>query len=219
MSHDEPEWLGALRAVGYSAVVSDCCDAIGLRHQTLSPGILPVTSQDQVLIGFARPAAASGVLAPPAAPYAAEIGYIDSLNPDDVVIASADQPVAFWGELFSTAAQVRGAVGAVVDGAIRDVSRIRAIGWPVFATSVRPSDSLGRLSITQVDEPISVRGVMVARGDLVVADADGVVIVPEAEAERVARLAIAKATTETQARALLKDGALLKDAWDRFGVL
>jgi 4-hydroxy-4-methyl-2-oxoglutarate aldolase len=219
LSNPEEIRLDVLRSVGYSAVVSDCCDAVGLRHQTLTPGIVPITSDAEVLIGLARPVFASGVRAAPARPYEAEITYIDSLGPDDVVVAVADQPVAFWGELFSTAARARGAVGGVIDGAIRDTARIRALGWPVFATSTRPTDSLGRLSIVHQDDPVTIRGVTVELGDLVVADADGVVVVPRSAMADVIKLALAKAATEGHARELLLQGSLLRDAWDRFGVL
>jgi 4-hydroxy-4-methyl-2-oxoglutarate aldolase len=211
--------LEELRQSGYSAVISDCCDRLGLRGQTLTPGIVPVAGGGRCLAGFARPVRAIGVDTVPARPYGAEIDFIDSLEPDDVVVAATEAPVAFWGELFSTAARARGAAGAVIDGLIRDSVRIAALGWPVFATGTRPTDSLGRLSIAQADVVLTIRGVAVARGDLVVADADGVVVVPQARAEEAIRQALVKARAESAARALLADGAFLRDAWDRFGVL
>jgi regulator of RNase E activity RraA len=75
------------------------------------------------------------------------------------------------------------------------------------------------VSIRSVDEPIEVGGVVVHSGDLVVADRDGIVVVPAAVATEVARAAIAKAGIESDARQLLLNGALLADAWERYGVL
>jgi 4-hydroxy-4-methyl-2-oxoglutarate aldolase len=211
--------VAELRRVGYSAVVSDCCDHIGLRGQTLAPGILPLDVADGVLVGLARPTRSVAVDSLPEQPYETEIAFIDSLRPDDVVVASVPAPVAFWGELFSTAARARGAVGVVVDGLVRDQGRIKAMGFPMFARGGRPTDSLGRIRMAEHDVPVVVGGVQVSRWDLVGADVDDVVVVPQEAAVEVARRAVAKATTENHARALIEGGALLRDAWLTYKVL
>jgi regulator of RNase E activity RraA len=192
---------------------------VGLRGQTLAPGILPVSPATGVLVGLARPSRSVAVDTMPAQPYAMEIAFIDSLGTDDVVVASVPAPIAFWGELFSTAARARGAAGVVVDGLVRDQRRIADMGFPVFSRGGRPTDSLGRIAMVEHDVPVVVAGVQVATGDLVVADIDGVVVVPAEAALEVTQRAIAKATTENNARALIEGGALLRDAWDRFKVL
>jgi 4-hydroxy-4-methyl-2-oxoglutarate aldolase len=203
----------------YAAVISDCCDAVGLRDQALAAEIRPLVNGDEVLAGWARPALSTAVDSIPDAPYEREIDYIDSLGTDEVVVARCEGG-AFWGELFSTAARARGAVGAVVDGLIRDRSRIAEVdGFVVHATGTHPTDSLGRCSITVRDEPIPVGGVSVVPGDLVVADVDGVVVVPRAGAEEVVTRALEKATKETDSRQLLARGALLREAWDVHRVL
>jgi regulator of RNase E activity RraA len=107
----------------------------------------------------------------------------------------------------------------VVDGLVRDQARIGALGFPVFARGARPTDSLGRISISERDVSIEIAGVIVSPGDLVVADVDGVAVVPVEATAEVAARAIEKATTENNARELLEGGALLRDAWDRFRVL
>lgn len=213
------ELVETLRRVGYSAVVSDCCDQVGLRDQTMSAGITPVSGGPGVLVGFARPVLSVAVDRTPDEPYRAEIDFIDSLGPDDVVAATVEAPGAFWGELFSTAAKARGAAGVVVDGLVRDQARIRQLGFPVYARGARPTDSLGRISISGCDTATLIGGISVAPGDLVVADVDGVTVVPVDAIEEVATRAIEKATTENHAREMLEGGALLRDAWDRFRVL
>ncbi len=217
--NDRAAMLETLRRVAYSAVVSDCCDQVGLREQTMSAGIEPVSGGTEVLIGFARPVRSVAVEDIPDEPYGAEIDFIDSLRRDDVVVGTVEAPGAFWGELFSTAAKARGAVGAVVDGLVRDQARIRELGFPVFARGGRPTDSLGRVSIREHDVPLTIGGIKVSPGDLVVADIDGVAVVPADATEDVATRAIAKATTENEARELLEGGALLRDAWNRYRVL
>ena len=211
--------LPLLRRLAHAAVMSDCCDQVGRRDRTLLPGLSPQTSTAIVIVGFARPVMASAVSEAPAEPYANEVAYIDALEPDDVVVARTDPVCAFWGELFSTAAMARGAVGAVIDGYVRDTAKIAELGWPVLARGTMPTDSLGRLSIQQMDEPIELLGVSVRRHDLVVADGDGVVIVPAEVAQDVAMRAIEKASTESSARAMLSAGAYLRDAWERYRVL
>ncbi len=211
--------LVSFRQAAYSAVVSDCCDNVGLRHRTLGTGLRPMFSDMPVIVGFARPVRAIAVGEAPLQPYAAEVAYIDSLEAGDVVVAVTDPVGAFWGELFSTAAVARGAAGAVIDGLVRDTRLIAALGWPMLARGTRPTDSLGRLSIVESDIPVQILGVTVARGDLVVADEDGTVVVPAAAAEEVVARAIEKAKIESSARLMLRGGAYLRDAWERFKVL
>jgi 4-hydroxy-4-methyl-2-oxoglutarate aldolase len=211
--------LSVVRERCYAAVISDCCDAVGLRARALAPRIAPFIGGDRVLAGWARPALSRPVDAIPDAPYSNEIDYIDSLGLDDVVVARCDG-AAFWGELFSTAARARGAVGAVIDGLIRDRARIAELeDFVVHATGSHPADSLGRCSITQRDRPVTIGGVSVGRGDLVVADVDGVVAVPCDAVEEVVARALEKAAKETGSRAMLARGSLLRDAWDVHGVL
>jgi 4-hydroxy-4-methyl-2-oxoglutarate aldolase len=211
--------LDALSAHGYAAVVSDACDRLGLRHQTMSPGISPLSGPG-MLVGWARVARSESVDEPPPVPYAAEIAFLDDLKPGDLVVATAGgTPAAIWGELFSAAAMARGARGAVVDGLMRDLERVRVLGFGVHARGTRPTDSLGRVSLADTHGPAQVAGVTVANGDLVVADTDGVVVVPAEAAEEVTSYALEKATTERKGLALLRDGAMLHEVWTRYRVL
>lgn len=203
----------------YSAVFSDVCDRLGERAVTADPRIMPMAAVRDTMVGWARTARSVAVEDVPARPYGTEIDYIDSLTPGDVVVLRVEAPAAAWGELFSTAAQARGARGAVVDGLVRDRARIEATGFPVFGTGARPVDSLGRVSIAEQDEPVDCGGVRVRTGDLVVADVDGVTFVPRRLAEQAVSLALDKAKTENTARDLLRRGAYLRDAWNRYGVL
>lgn len=211
--------LDAVAAVTSSAVFSDICDALGLRNQTASPGIVPL-GRPCTLVGWARTALSVPVEAPPARHYGGEIDFIDGLRAGDVaVVDCSGRPAAAWGELFSTAAKGRGARGAVIDGLVRDRRKIGELGFPVFGRGVRPTDSLGRVSLQEVDVPVTLGGVTVHPGDLVVADEDGVTVVPRDRAAETIDLALAKAATENKARDLLLGGGKLADVWERFRVL
>lgn len=202
----------------YSAVFADVCDKLGFRNTSVGRLLAPRTGSG-VLVGWARTAKSQAVSEPPLRHYGAEIDYIDSLKPGDVVVASVDGTAAFWGELFSAAATGRGCRGAVIDGFMRDETRVSDVGFPVWAKGALPTDSLGRISISQQDVEIAIDGVPVSRGDLVIADSDGVTIVPAAIAIRAIEEARQKASTETAAKATLMAGATLKDVWEKYRVL
>ncbi len=211
--------LDAVARVAYSAVFSDVCDALGLRSQTAGPGLLQLAGSG-TLIGWARTAVSRPVEAAPARPYGNEIDFIDSLRSGDVAVVSCTQaPVAAWGELFSTASKGRGARGAIIDGYVRDRSKIESLGFQVFARGCRPTDSLGRISIAEADVTIDLGGVSLRSGDLIAADSDGVTIVPRDAAVAAIRLAVEKASTENQARELLLQGGYLAEVWEKFRVL
>ena len=211
--------LDAVAAVTGSAVFSDVLDKMGLREQTVSPGVVPL-GRGGTLVGWARTALSVPVEVPPARHYGGEIDFIDGLRPGDVaVVDCSGRPAAAWGELFSTAATGRGARGAVIDGLIRDRRKIAELGFPIYARGHRPTDSLGRVSIQQTDVVIRLGGVQIAPGDLIVADEDGITVVPRAHAAEATERAVIKATTENKARDLLLGGGTLAEVWERFRVL
>jgi regulator of RNase E activity RraA len=149
------------------------------------------------------------------------MALVDDLARDEVVVfgCGASRRIAPWGELLSTASRARGAAGCVTDGFVRDVRAIRAMRFPVFHGGIAPLDSKGRGVVAEIDVAIECAGVAVAPGDLVVGDADGVVVVPQAvEAEALAR-AFDKVTGEDRTREELAAGAKLADVFAKYRVL
>ena len=211
--------LNGLARVTYSAVFSDVCDRLGYRNQTAEPGIVPLAGKG-VVVGWARTVWSRPVEQPPERHYGAEIDFLDSLRPGDVTVMNcSERPAAAWGELFSTASVGRGARGAIIDGYIRDREKIDALGFPVLGRGCRPTDSLGRVSTQAIDIDIEFASVKVSTGDLVVADMDGVTIVPRAIAEEAINLAIEKASLEDGARDLLLAGGKMAEVWEKYRVL
>src|SRR5215218_886850 len=166
----------------HSAVLSDVLDGLGLRDQAMRPFVRPL-DDERVLFGRAR----TGLYMPVYSvrdgenPYEVEIALVDDLKPGDVAVFACGGPtdrIAPWGELLSTAAQVRGAAGCVTDGLVRDVRQIRAMGFPVFHGGIGPLDSKGRGKMMELDCRVVCAGVEVSAGDYVFGDADGVVVVP-----------------------------------------
>jgi regulator of RNase E activity RraA len=114
---------------------------------------------------------------------------------------------------------MRGAVGCVTDGLVRDVRQIRSAGFPVFHGGIGPLDSRGRGKMMALDVPIACGGAPVCPGDLVFGDADGVVVIPHDIAEEVIPAALKKVDGEDHTRRELLAGALLRDVYEKYGVL
>jgi regulator of RNase E activity RraA len=204
----------------YTGVLSDACDAVGLRDRALRPDVRPL-DESRVLAGRAKTVVWGPMFHVPERPYDLEIAAVDSLRPGEafVMAVGRSERIVPWGELLSTATLARGGRGAVLDGLVRDSARIRAMGLPVFCTGRRPYDSCGRGVVVAFDVPITIDGVEAHPGDLVFGDADGVVIVPRAaEAEVLAR-AWAKVAGEDTTRDALRAGRTLGDVYREHGVL
>ncbi len=203
-----------------SAILSDSLDAAGLRGQVMAARIVPLR-QDARAVGRARTVQFLADETDPRDSYGAAMDFIDSLDPGSVpVIATGeDDRTAYWGELFSAAAKGHGAVGTVCDGPIRDVPKVRALGYDVFAPASRPLDFRGRMRVVSAGEPVRCGGVPVSPGDLVLADEDGVVVLPQAVEADVLRRAVERATAEKTVLEELLAGASLREVWERWHVL
>ncbi len=175
--------------------------------------IRPVHSRYQVVAGFAHTIQFVDSDEVLENPFDAEIEAVDAIETDAIVVISTGLSVqnAPWGELLSTAAVARGARGAVMDGFVRDVKLIEELRFPVFATGMKPVDSNGRGKLTGWGKPIECGEVNVNPGDLVVADFDGIVVVPQALVDSVVERALAKVQGEHPSREELRKGAYLRD--------
>ncbi|HYT87461.1 MAG TPA: RraA family protein [Gemmataceae bacterium] len=203
-----------------SAVLADVLDGLGHRNTALPSSLRPLRPE-WTICGRARTLSAVTVAAEPRHPYAVEMECVDALTPGDVLVATTngDRGSALWGELLSTAARAHGAVGAIVDGLTRDVARILAMDFPVFAAGFSPLDSKGRLDGIHYDQPIRVGDCVVRAGDWVFADVDGIVLVPAELAAEAGTRALAKATGENRVRAELAKGRSVREVFAEYGIL
>jgi regulator of RNase E activity RraA len=203
-----------------TAILSDALDAAGRRDQVLSAAIRPLVKGMRAS-GRAATVAFGPVDHDSEAPYDEMIALIDGLERGAVVVAGTgpSERAAFWGELFTTAALGRGAAGLVCDGYLRDTPGIEELGLPAFAPGSRPIDMRARMEVTARNVPVECGGVTVAPGDLVLADDDGVVVVPQAVEAEVLQRATEKAERESTVMDELLAGATLREVWDRHRVL
>ena len=140
-------------------------------------------------------------------------------NHDVFITNRLSDRAAFWGELLSNVCVQHGVVGAVIDGLGRDVRRVEPLGFPVFSRGTSPVDSRGRFEVFASRQPIECGGVPVTPGDLVMADEDGVVIVPQSIEDVVVADALAKAHGENAVRDGIRQGRSLGELFDAYGVL
>ena len=212
--------LDDIRRQMYSAVISDALDALGHRNQSPRVPLQQLTSS-RMIVGRCRTTLWADMFHEDPRPYELELQAVDRCRPDDVFIAAAGGSLrsAIWGELLTTAVLNGGCVGAIVDGGVRDLRKIRESGFPVLARGTSPYDSLHRQRVIDCDVPVEIGGVTFGPGDLVVADEDGVVVVPQAvETEALAR-AWEKVHAENHVRDAIRGGLLAGEAFERFGVL
>jgi 4-hydroxy-4-methyl-2-oxoglutarate aldolase len=115
---------------------------------------------------------------------------LDQAEPGSILVYVMDDglEIAAMGNLMATTAKVRGLAGAVIDGAVRDISELRRLQFPVWSRRVSPATSVGRMVSVDKQIPVTCGGVLVRPGDYLVGDPDGVVVVPQEAAEKVVAL-------------------------------
>jgi regulator of RNase E activity RraA len=214
------EYLDRIADQLYSSVLSDILDEAGYRHQVMRPEVRPLYPGAKA-VGRAATMLAVQVTELPPEPYALLMELLDGLRPGEVVVGAVqgEPGGALWGELLSTHTRARGGRGTVLDGLSRDSWGIVDMKFPVFATGLSPADSKGRLEVIATRSTIPVAGVSVADGDLVVADADGCVVVPAAIEEEVVSAAFKKVTGENTMRDILRKGASIRAVFKEHGIL
>jgi|SRR5579884_1030568 len=204
----------------YPAVVSDCLDRLGYRRQVMDPHIRPLYPAAR-LAGFAATVHCAEVDALPANPddyYKSELQAVDALRPGDVMVVSTCR-ASYWGELLATASRYRGAVGIIADAYTRDTDKLIAMQFPTFVAGISAYDSLGRIEVDGVGVPITCAGVAVNPDDLLLADYDGVVVVPGEIAEEAISRAEEKASGENLVRDELAAGMPVWEAFRTYGVI
>jgi regulator of RNase E activity RraA len=202
------------------ASVSDAIEQLTGQRMYMSHRMHPIFTTK--FAGFARtvllkkdegntdPAALSGMLT-----------AIDQGSPDSVYVMVLEdgENIAGMGGLMGTAMSARGYAGAVIDGGVRDVAYLRKIGFPVYATGIVPSTSVHHYRFGGSQIPVTCDGVTVNAGDIVVADSDGVVVVPRAKAQEVLTLAQQMDFKEHSMYAVIEQMKSIVEAVKKFGRL
>jgi len=219
VSLSDSELIAAFRHVEVASV-SDAIEQLTGRRMYMSHRMQPIFTAK--FAGFARtvqlkkdegnkdPEALTGML------QAIDQGSTDSVY---VMVLEDGEDIAGMGGLMGTAMAARGYAGAVIDGGVRDVAYLRKIGFPVFATGIVPSTSVHHYRFAGAQIPVVCNGVPVSPGDIVVADSDGVAVVPRAQAQPVLTLAQQMDFKEHSMYAVIEQLKSIAEAVKKFGRL
>jgi 4-hydroxy-4-methyl-2-oxoglutarate aldolase len=141
---------------------------------------------------------------------------VEHCRPGDVLVVTTTSPCpdGAFGELLATSLQHRGVLGLVTTGGVRDVTALHAMGFPVFSAAVSAQGTV-KATAGAVNVPIGINGQVIAPGDAVVADDDGVVVVARCELRQALAAATERAASEDAARAAFRQGEL---GLDRYGL-
>jgi regulator of RNase E activity RraA len=218
-----PDWaaLAGRAARLYTGAISDVLDELGEPERILPPDLLPL-QEGMRLAGPAFPVEGRPSIQPD---YDESIRGILTMLGDVpahhvVVYQTHDeaQTSAHIGELSVVSLRVRGCAGAVIAGGCRDVDKILADEFPIFCRYRTPADAVPRWRIDAWNKPVTIGAVRVEPGDYLVADRDGIAVIPLALRDEVIGRAEQLATTENVIRATVREGVAPLEAYNRFGV-
>ena len=188
--------------------VSDALDKLGLPGQCF--GVAPLDNYSKVIVGPAFTVQYVTASAPPGT-----VGdFIDDVAPGDVVVIDngGRTDCTVWGDIMTQYAGTRQIAATVIDGVCRDVNKALGDGYPIFSKGRFMRTGKDRVQVQSVNQPVSIGAARVCARDIVVADANGVVIVPRARAAEVAACARQIELIEADIRALIAQGKTLKEA-------
>jgi 4-hydroxy-4-methyl-2-oxoglutarate aldolase len=211
-----------LKSAG-TAVIADVFDSMQMLPPVLDNALRPVAAAT----AFAGPAyTITGEPVTYIGGDRAKLAAIDAMPEEAVALwASMDaKGVCCFGDLLATAMKVRGCVAAVVDGGVRDAAFLQQCGMPVVSRYVTPAQGIGRWRVTAAQQPVKVHGALaewieVVPGDVIVGDADGVIIIPQAIISTVTGKVAAWANSDTGARSDIQKGLPLLAALEKYGHL
>jgi regulator of RNase E activity RraA len=195
-----------------TATVSDALDRLGRPGSML--GLAPL-SDGARLCGRAFTVRYVTAGSPPGT-----VGdYLDDVPPGAVVVLDngGRTDCTVWGDILTAMAEDRGIGGTVIDGVCRDVKRALGLGYPIYSKGRFMRTGKDRVEVSDVGRPVSVGGVHVRAGDLLVGDADGVVAIPRQAEEQVIAIAAEIAAREAAIVADVLAGTSLADARGRHG--
>lgn len=209
----------------FTAVIGDVLDVLGYQNQFLPQPIKPLVPGNK-LVGRAMTVleadypvgAGRGPLSD--RPFGLLFEALDDLKEGEIYIATgASFDYALWGGLMSTRATYLKAAGAVLNGFIRDCDEIKALEFSVFSRGSYAQDQGVRGKVVDYRVPIAIEGVRIHSGDLIVADDEGVIIIPSQVEDEAIAAALEKVATESEVAKAIRQGMSTCEAFETFGVM
>ena len=216
---NDAELFRLMKEILYTPVVGDILDGLGCYHQFLPQPVQPAIDTMKVA-GRAMPVVMIDVHGPQRKPFGLLTEALDQLEAGEIYVASGgDMRCAYWGELLTATARMRGAAGAVINGFHRDTPQMLSQNWPVFSRGRYAQDSSVRTKVVDFRCPLEIGGVWIEPGDLIFGDLDGVVIVPHKHEKEVITRALDKARGEKLVRKEIEAGMSSTAAFKKYGIL
>ncbi|HWW64705.1 MAG TPA: RraA family protein [Sphingomonadaceae bacterium] len=194
-----------------TATLSDALDRLGIIGQC--KGLQPRDPGFR-LVGRAR----TILYGPPGVPVGTVGDYIDDVDPGEVIVLDngGREDVTVWGDILTEIAHRRKLGGTVIDGICRDVHLCRSLGYPVFSRGHWMRTGKDRVQVEASDVPVTIGEARVAAGDLMVGDADGMLVLPRAHEEQILAVAEEIHATEEAIRSAVRGGQRLDEARKAF---
>lgn len=188
--------------------VSDALDKLGLPGQAF--GVMPLADYQTVIVGPAFTVQYVSASSPPGT-----VGdFLDDVAPGDVVVIANEgrTDCTVWGDIMTQYALARGVAATVIEGVCRDVNKALGEGYPLFTKGRFMRTGKDRVQVSSINQPVSIGQARVCSRDIVVADANGVLIIPRDRAREVAQTARRIEEVEAQIREQIASGKTLKEA-------
>lgn len=206
----------------YMPAVCDAVYSLGLSEQVLPSSLRPLFPEQRIA-GIAYT-----VLGAPIEPIVdwdrgierigSYLEVFEELPPDSVMVSvNPNSHVGHFGELTGNSAQTRGCVGVILEGNLRDIEGLRAIGLQVFYKDLSPLNAIGRWEMVASQVPVTIGGTTIHPGDVVIAEFDGILVIPAAEAERVLLRAEEIVGSEALVREEMRSGESPLSSLERHG--
>ena len=219
-----PEWKNdkelfeIMKKELYTGVLCDMLDTLGYSHQFL-PREIQAALPEMIVAGRAFPTIICDVYGPQDKPLGLLAEAIDHCGEDKVYfVTGGDRRCSYFGEIMTAKLKANKAVGAVIDGPMRDTRQVLAQNFPVFCTGRDAQGSIYRNQVIAYDVPVEIGGISVKPGDLVFGDIDGVVIIPQEIEEEALKVTLDRVRGETETRAAVDAGMSAVEAIEKFGV-
>jgi regulator of RNase E activity RraA len=218
-----PEWKNdkelfeIMKKELYTGVICDMLDTLGYSHVYLPREIQSIRSSD-IMVGRAYPTIICDVYGEQETPLGLLSEAIDHISEDEVyIVTGGARRCSYFGEIMTATVKRRGAVGAVIDGFIRDTRQIFEQDFPVFCMGRDAQGSLYRNQVIRYGCPVEIGNILIKPGDLVFGDIDGVVVFPREIEEEAIQVTLAKVRGEKDTREAIENGMSAVEAEKTYG--
>lgn len=215
---NDKELFEIMKKEVYTGVLCDMLDTIGYSHQFLPHEIQALRPTD-VMVGRAYPTVICDVYGEQENPLGLLAEAVDNIAEDEIyIVTGGDRRCSYFGEIMTATIKRKGAVGAVIDGYMRDTRQVLEQNFPVFSMGRDAQGSVYRNQVIRYRCMVEIGGIKINPGDLIFGDIDGVVVIPREIEEQAVSITLAKVRGERDTRAAVEKGMSAVEAIATYGI-